>query len=88
MTTVHETHEFKGKKYRFMRVVQVIERAIDKRGQILAVPDIELEGWWTNLVLPEEKIIHLYEGHGTSEQFHSEIKTNLDMERLPTGNWC
>jgi hypothetical protein len=86
--TVHETHEVEEKKYRFMRVVRVIERTIDRRGQMLVVPDIELEGWWTNLVLPEEKIIRLYEGHGTSEQFHSEIKSDLDMERLPSGKFA
>jgi len=86
--TVHETHEIKGKKYRFMRVVRVIERTIDRRGQMLLVPDVDLEGWWTNLVLPEERVIKLYEGHATSEQFHSEIKTDLDMERLPSGKFA
>ncbi|WP_050782991.1 IS1380 family transposase [Desulfatibacillum aliphaticivorans] len=87
LMTVHETHEHKDKKYRFMRVVRVTERTIDKRGQMLAIPDITLEGWWTNLVLPEKRIIELYEGHATSEQFHSEIKTDLDMERLPSGKF-
>ncbi len=87
LMTVHETHEYKEKKYRFMRVVRVTERTIDKRGQMLTIPDITLEGWWTNLVLPEKKIIELYEGHATSEQFHSEIKTDLDMERLPSGKF-
>jgi len=88
LTTVYETHEVKKKKYRFMRVMRVTERTIDKRGQMLMVPDIELDGWWTNLVLPEEKIIRLYETHATSEQFHSEIKTDLDMERLPSGKFA
>lgn len=41
-----------------------------------------------NLVLPEERIIRLYGGHGTSEQFHSEIKADLDMERLPPGKFA
>ncbi|MDI6798108.1 MAG: IS1380 family transposase [Desulfatibacillaceae bacterium] len=86
--TVHEMHEVEGKKYRFMRVVRVTERTIDKTGQMLVVPDIELEGWWTSLLLPEEKVIALYEGHATSEQFHSEIKTDLDMERLPSGKFA
>jgi hypothetical protein len=88
VTTVHETHEFEGKKYRFTRVVRVTERTIDKHGQMLTVPDIGIEGWWTNLVLPEENIIRLYEEHGTSEQFHSEIKGDLDMERLPSGKFA
>ena len=86
--TVHETREVEGKKYRFMRVMRVTERAIDKHGQMLTIPDIELEGWWTSLLLPEEEVIKLYEGHATSEQFHSEIKTDLDMERLPSGKFA
>jgi hypothetical protein len=32
-------------------------------------------------------IIKLYQRHGTHEQFHSEIKSDLDMERLPTGKF-
>lgn len=85
---VHDTHEWKEKngekkKLTCRRVVRVIERTIDKKGQILLEPEIELEGWWTSLTLPAEKIIALYEDHGTSEQFHSELKTDMDMERLP-----
>ena len=29
----------------------------------------------------------LYQDHGTSEQFHSEFKTDLDIERLPSGKF-
>lgn len=29
----------------------------------------------------------MYADHGTSEQFHSEIKTDMDMERLPSGKF-
>lgn len=73
---------------RFRRVVRVIERTIDKRGQRLLVPDIELEGWWTSLTLPDEEVIALYRDHGTSEQFHSELKTDMDLERLPSGKFA
>lgn len=69
------------------RVIRVTERTIDKKGQHLLVPDIELEGWWTSLALAEEKIIALYQDHGTSEQFHSELKTDMDLERLPSGKF-
>lgn len=69
------------------RVVRVIERFTDKKGQGLLEPDIELEGWWTTLNLPAEKIIVLYQDHGTSEQFHSELKTDMDLERLPSGKF-
>ena len=45
-------------------------------------------GWWTNLALPEEEVIRLYEGHGLCEQFHSEFKNDLDIERLPSGKFA
>ncbi len=65
-------------------MVGVTERKTDKRGQVLLEPDISVEGWGTNLDLPEENIIRLYQNHGLSEQFHSEFKTDLDLERLPS----
>lgn len=68
-------------------VYKVIERTILKNGQVLLIPDIEVETYWTSLPDPESKIIDLYHDHGTSEQFHSEIKTDLDLERLPSGKF-
>ncbi len=64
------------------------ERTHDRKGQLFLLPEIEVEGWWTNLDLPEEKIIRLYEGHGLCEQFHSEFKSDLDIERLPSGKFA
>lgn len=37
--------------------------------------------------LIEEEIIELYHLHATSKQFHSEIKTDMDIERLPSGKF-
>jgi hypothetical protein len=67
--------------------MRVTERTIDKRGQTLLIPEIEIEGWWTSLAHEEQEIIQLYADHGTSEQFHSEFKTDLDIERLPSGKF-
>jgi hypothetical protein len=85
-TTGQQVHE--GKTYRFTRVLRVTERSIDKHGQYRLTPEVEVEGWWTNLHLPEEQVIGLYEGHGLMEQFHSEFKTDLDIERLPSGKFA
>jgi len=74
--------------YTFRRVMRVTERTIDKKGQPLLIPDIELEGWWTSLKLADEKIIELYKGHGLCEQYHAEIKTDMDLERLPSGKFA
>ena len=70
------------------RVMRVIERTTDKKGQLLLVPDIELEGWWTSLTLSDQEIIELYKGHALCEQYHAEIKTDMDLERLPSGKFA
>jgi hypothetical protein len=70
------------------RVMRVIERTIDKKGQMLLEPDIELEGWWTSLKHSDQEIIELYKGHALCEQFHAEIKTDMDLERLPSGKFA
>lgn len=76
------------KTYTFRRVIRVTERTIDKKGQPLLIPEIELEGWWTSLKLDDQKIIDLYKGHGQCEQYHAEIKTDMDLERLPSGKFA
>lgn len=88
LLTVHIRQVNEGKTYQFKRVMRAVERTIDRFGQRLLVPEIEIEGWWTTLDLPMKKVIRLYEDHGTSEQFHSEIKSDLDMERLPSGKFA
>lgn len=74
-------------KRTFRLIVKVVERTIDKKGQHLLVPEIELEGWWTTLSAKAEEVIELYKHHGLHEQFHSEFKTDLDLERLPSGKF-
>lgn len=66
---------------------EVIERTIDKHGQYLLSGDIEVNTWWTNLGETDDQIIQLYHEHGECEQFHSEIKTDMDVERLPSGKF-
>lgn len=85
---VEENKEVNGTVYQLKRIVRVTERTIDKHGQLLVAPDIKLEGWWTNLSRAPEKVIDLYRQHATSEQFHSEFKTDLDLERLPSGKFA
>ncbi|WP_243293181.1 IS1380 family transposase [Bacillus sp. FJAT-47783] len=77
----------KGMKKSLRQVYKVVEQTIDKNGQILLVPDIEFESYWTTLDLEPEEVIDLYHAHGTCEQFHSELKTDLDLERLPSGKF-
>ena len=67
---------------------EITERTVDKYGQIFLIPEIEVETWWTNLGATDEEIIQLYHAHGECEQFHSEIKTDMDLERLPSGKFA
>jgi hypothetical protein len=69
-------------------VFQVTERTIDRDGNAFLFPEIEVESWWTNLYEPADDIIRLYHDHGTSEQFHSELKSDMGVERLPSGKFA
>jgi hypothetical protein len=69
-------------------VFKVVERLVDHDGFELLIPEIEVETYWTNLPCEATTVIHLYHDHGTSEQFHSELKSDLDVERLPSGKLC
>jgi Transposase DDE domain group 1 len=82
------TRDAEGQSVAMRRVINLVERTIDRHGQRLLVPDIEVEGWLTSLDLPAAEIVKLYQGHGTHEQFHSEFKTDLDLERLPSGKFA
>jgi len=69
-------------------VFEVIERTIDKYGQELLIPDVEVNTFWTILPDKAETVIGLYHSHGTSEQYHSELKSDLDFERLASGKFA
>jgi hypothetical protein len=88
LLTIRKRQDHEGRTVVFTKVVRVTRRTVDKRGQLLLTPDVTVEGWWTDLDLPEQKIIKLYENHGLSEQFHSEFKSDLDLERLPSGKFA
>lgn len=69
-------------------VVDAVKRTSKVDGQVLLVPEYECKRYVTSLEEErEEEIIELYHTHATSEQFHSEIKTDMDIERLPSGKF-
>jgi hypothetical protein len=101
-------------------IFDITEQTRDSDGQSLAIPDIKIETYWTNVYesiaacnathktviqgnRPDSQgpcclidsqsrqaksVINSYHDHGESEQFHSEYKTDLDMERLPSGKFA
>ena len=86
---IHETpRDGKDAKVSVIRIVfEVTARTIDKHGQVLLLPDIDVNTWWDNTGLPDRDVIELYHQHGTMEQYHSELKTDMNMERLPSGKF-
>ena len=88
LLVVDEPMHINGSAYPCKRIVRVIERTTYRHGQLLLTPGITLEGWWTDLDMEPEQVIALYRDHATSEQCHSEFKTDLDLERLPSGKFA
>lgn len=72
------------------RILRLTERSSLANGQVLLLPETTLEGWDTTLPaeISAETVIALYADHATHEQFHAEIKTDLDLERLPSGKFA
>jgi len=71
------------------RIYRLSERTIDKHGQPLLLPEYILEGWTTTLParFNASDIIALYASHATHEQFHAEFKSDMNLERLPSGKF-
>lgn len=67
---------------------EVVERLTDSDGNQLLIPTIEVNTYWTNLPCAATEVCALYHDHGTSEQFHSELKSDLNIEQLPSGKLC
>jgi hypothetical protein len=76
------------KTIKVRRVLRATERYFEKDGTPLLVPDVEIEGWWTNLRVAKDQVIELYKGHALCEQYHSELKSDMDLERLPSGKFA
>ncbi len=86
--SVTEKRQREGYVYSIRRVMQVTVKEIDQHGQLLLSPEVSIAGWWTSLALDDDEVIALYRERGLSEQFHSEFKTDLDIERLPSGKFA
>jgi len=69
-------------------VFQVIRRTSPATGQRLRLPTLPVPTWGTRWRAPPAAVIALYHRHGTSELFHSDLKTDRDLERLPAGQFA
>lgn len=55
--------------------------------QYMIQPEYEVDLYYTSFTkeeMSDRNVINLYHDHGTCEQYHSELKTDMDVERLPS----
>lgn len=76
-------------QHRKIKIYQLKNKRMieEKNGQILLMPDYELESYTSTLNESVEDIKEIYHQHGVCEQFHSELKTDMGIERLPSGKF-
>jgi hypothetical protein len=89
--TVERTYKDEDGKVQTIKVRRVLratESKADSPTQPNLFPLVELEGWWTSLTIDKEQVIEAYKGHALCEQYHSELKSDLDLERLPSGKFA
>lgn len=77
-----------GKEHQSVRQVFEVTEVLSKNGRPLLIPEVRVCVLWTSLELPPEDVLMLYRKRGTSEQYHSEFKTEMDMERLPSAKYA
>ena len=89
-------HLYRGSTYREiqgcdrpLRLVFEVKEVFKKKGELLLMPTAEVFSVWTTVdeSFSHKEVLRLYRMRGTSEQFHSEFKTEMDMERLPSGKF-
>lgn len=69
-------------------VYDITERQCDHDGQYYIEPKVECDMYSVNVDFSDEDIIELYHKHGEMEQYHSEVKTDLSAEQLPSGKFA
>lgn len=83
----YETEDGNQKTVSLRIVYEIIVRDTDKFGQYLFEPTVEVNTFWTNLGFSDQEVIDNYHAHGECEQYHSELKTDMDLERFPSGKF-
>jgi len=78
---------YEQQKATIRQVWRATKRVAGADGQLKTAPEITIDAYWTSLEWTPQQIQGFYEQRGTSEQFHSELKTDLDLERLPSGKF-
>jgi hypothetical protein len=66
---------------------RAVERFAEPNGQFLSPCQITIDAYWTSLDWTPGQVHCFYNQRGTSEQYHSELKTDMGVERLPSGKF-
>ena len=77
----------KDGKFVIRMIYEITERTTDTNGQEMLFPETDIDMYWTSLGVSDEEVIELYHNHAVCEQYHSEIKTDMGIERLPSGKF-
>lgn len=72
--------------FRGFMAIEATVRTILANGQyLLGAGEVDLSSYWTNMPCSVMECVQLYHDHATSEQFHSEFKSDMGIELLPSG---
>ncbi|QLA13167.1 IS1380 family transposase [Desulfolutivibrio sulfodismutans] len=72
-----------------VRLVYEVTERTSKKGQALLLPEYTVFSVWTDLEkVSDADILRLYRDRGTCEQYFAELKSELDLERLPSGKFA
>lgn len=86
-TVDSEGAEAEEKTVGIRTIYDITERICDHDGQMYLIPKVECDMYSINVDFADEEVIELYHKHGEMEQYHSEIKTDLGAEQLPSGKF-
>ena len=69
----------------FLFCIHLIERTVDRHGQMLLLPELEYAFWDTTLPIgyTPQAVIELYQDHGTHEQYHR-VPSRIDAAGATT----
>ena len=71
-----------------IRLVYEVTERTSKKGQTLLLPEYKVFSVWTDLAgVSDADVLRLYRDRGTCEQYFAELKSELDLERLPSGKF-
>ena len=69
-------------------IFEMTVRNVARDGTALLFPEVSVETFWTNLYESPQTVVALYRDHGTSEQFHSELKSDMNIVHYAPVSWA